>query len=92
MLTLEMLKELPAQEIFARGEVVDSPLGINMMNSGRQLRWVAVRGGIHDWTIYCHHAENPWYFIKAQGDKVCRPEHIKRLVNCDNEAFEMYRV
>ena len=92
MLTLEMLKELPAGEIFAKGEAVDSPLGIHMMNSGRQLRWVAVRGGMHDWTIYCHHAENPWYFIKAQGDKVCNESTIKRLIPCDGPAWNMYRL
>jgi len=91
MLTLEKLKALPPQTIFAKGEIVDSPEGINMMNSGQMLRWVAVRGGIHDWTIYCHFAEKSYEWIEHQGDKVIGERHIKKLVECDKEAFEMYR-
>ena len=92
MLTVKMLKEMKPGAIFARGEVVDSPLGINMIGSGRQLRWLAVRGmGIHDWAIYCHYAEYPWEFIRQSGDKVCRESHIRKLVLCDDKAFKMYR-
>ena len=61
------------------------------------MRWVAVRGGIWDWAIY---AQNPYYIetgvwdwqkIAEQGDKVHNENHIRKLVECDKEAFEMYR-
>jgi len=91
MLTLKKLKEMKPGTIFQRGEIVDSPEGINMTNSGKQLRWVACRGDIHDWTIYCHWAEKDWSYIKSEGDKVCGEEHIKKLVLCDDESFALYR-
>ena len=77
--------------IFALGESIDSPEGINMTNSGKLLRWVAVRGGIHDWAIYCHFVEKSYEWIKDYGDKVCSEEHIKKLIDCNDEAFKMYR-
>lgn len=90
MLTLEMLKKMDPG-IFAKGEMVDSPLGINITNSGKMLRWVAVRGGMYDWTIYCHWAFNSFEFVKQQGDKVFTKETIRRLIPCTDEAFQMYR-
>jgi len=58
MLTLKMLKAMPPHTIFAQGELVDSPEDCNLANTGKTTRWVAVRGGIHDWAIY---AQNPHY-------------------------------
>ena len=43
--------------IFAEGIALDNQYGINMSRTGRQLRWVAVRGGAPDWKIYCHFIE-----------------------------------
>ncbi len=78
--------------IFAKGEIVDSPEGINMSNSGRMLKWVAVRGGgIPDWAIYCHFADKDWEWIRNCGDKVCDKKNIKKLVLCTDEAFRKYR-
>lgn len=91
MLTIKQLKEMKPNTIFAKGEIVDSPDGININNSGKQLRWVAVRGGIHDWAIYCHLAEKEYEWIKDWGDKVHSEQNIKKLVPCDDEAFKMYR-
>lgn len=92
MLTIEKLKEMEPG-IFMRGEIIDSPEGINMENSGKQLRWVAVRGsGYYDWTIYCYLAEKDWDFIKTQGNKVTGEVNIKKLVECDDEAFKIYRL
>lgn len=91
MLTLKQLKEMEPDTIFAKGEIIDSPDGINMENTGKQLRWVACRGGIHDWAIYCHLADKDWDFIKTQGNKVIREKNIKKLIPCDDEAFKMYR-
>jgi hypothetical protein len=80
----------PGHEI-ARGEAADSPQCLNMTGSGRILWWIALRGTIHDWTIYCHFADRHWDWIKNWGDKVHSETHIRRLVPCDDEAFEMYR-
>lgn len=91
MLTLQQLKDMPPNTVFARGEVEDSPDGVNMSNSGGILRWVAVRGGIWDWAIYCHYADRSWEFVKSQGDKIYGKTNIKKLVPCDDEAFKKYR-
>ena len=97
MLTLKKLKEMKPG-IFAKGEIIDSPEGINIDNTGMMLRWVAVRGRIHDWAIYCDFAENPYDFsensyeyVRDYGNKVTWDYNIKRVVPCDDESFKMYR-
>lgn len=90
-LTLQELKDMESDSIFATGVVQDSPEGINMTNSGRDLRWVACRGGIHDWAIYVQDASWPAAMVKSNGDKVTSEHNIKKLVPCDDEAFGMYR-
>lgn len=91
MLTLEDLKNMEPKAIIAKGEALDSPIGINMTNSGKMLRWIAVRGAIHDWCIYYHLADKNYEWIRGFGDKVTSEENIKRLVPCSIEAFEKYR-
>jgi hypothetical protein len=91
MLTLDKLKAMQPDEVIAEGMANDSPDGLFMANTNRPLRWVAVRGGIHDWAIYCHFADKDVEWIKRHGDKVITKIHIKKLVPCDDEAFEMYR-
>lgn len=93
MLTLEKLKLMPEEEVFAEGIVPNSPDGIYMTDSnpGREMLWVAKRGRIHDWAIYIHWADNGIEFVKTQGDKVTSEQNIKKLVPCDDEAFKMYR-
>jgi hypothetical protein len=91
MLTLQILKEMLPDTILATGTMMDNEDGLFMNNTGRELRWVAVRGYIHDWCIYCHYSEYDVEYIKRCGDKVCDKRNIKRLVKCDDEAFKMYR-
>ncbi len=91
MLTLQKLKDMQPDTIIATGIANDNPDELFMANTNRQLRWVAVRGGIHDWTIYCHFADKDIEWIKKQGDKVCMKSHIKKLVPCDDEALHQYR-
>ena len=91
ILMLQDLKDMRPGTIFAKGETIDSPEGINMINSGKMLRWLAVRGGIHDWAIYCHFADKSFEWIRDHGDKVHAENHIRKLCPCNNEAFEMYR-
>jgi len=91
VLTIENLKNMAPDTIFASGVVDNSPEGIFMTRDGGQLRWVAVRGGIWDWAIYCHWSERSEDWIRARGDKVTGESNIKKLVPCNDEAFQMYR-
>ena len=90
-LTIKQLEDMPPETVFARGEIIDSPDGINMTNSGKLLRWVAKRGRIHDWAIYCHFADKEWWEIEQHGDKVLNQNHIKKLVPSTDDALSMYR-
>jgi hypothetical protein len=93
MLDLKQLQILPPG-IFAQGVTVDSPEGANMSNTGNEIKWVAVRGEIHDWAIYVDNPYSPQYSFQGvadMGDKVHSEETIKRLVPCDDGAFKMYR-
>lgn len=91
MLTLKELKGMESGAIFLSGMSVDGPEGINMDRSGKMLHWVAVRGGIHDWAIYCGLEDWSKELVASNGNKVTDEQTIKRLVPCDNEAFKMYR-
>jgi hypothetical protein len=93
MLTLDQLKAMPPGIVFAQGEVENSPEGVYMTKSfpGRKLKWVAKRGGIHDWAIYIHWADNDYEYVKCHGDKITYEKEIKKLVPCDHDAFKMYR-
>ncbi len=91
MLTLQKLKDLNPG-IFATGIAIDEPNGLFMARTGKELRWVAVRGsGIHDWVIYCHFSDKDEEWIRSYGDKVYEKRHIRKLVPCNDEAFKMYR-
>jgi hypothetical protein len=91
MLDRKMLVDMPPQTMFACGETTDDSEGIEMTGSGKSLKWVAVRGAIPDWCIYIHWSFNTFKDIKTMGDKVCNETNIKRLVPCDDEAFQRYR-
>ena len=91
MLTLKKLKDMALDTVFVKGEIDNSPEGIFMTREGGMLKWVAVRGGIHDWAIYCHYNTHSWDYVKSNGDKVTQELHIKKLVPCDSKAFKIYR-
>lgn len=80
--------------VFAQGVAIDKPEEINVAGTGKQIKWVAVRGGIHDWAIY---TDNPYMpllnheEVRQMGDKLHSPHNIKKLVPCDDQALEMYR-
>lgn len=88
-LTSKMLDEMKPG-IFTSGTVSDNPIGIHMTGSDRLLRWVAVRGYGPDWCIYIHWAEKSKEEIAESGDKVYSDANIKKLVDCDEEAFSRY--
>ena len=57
-----------------------------------EIKWVATRGlGYHDWCIYALRLDKSIEEIKRVGDKVFTESVIKRLVHCDDEAWNMYR-
>ena len=91
MLTVKMLKDMPEHTVFATGLMFDNEEGLFMSGSGKELRWVAVRGGIWDWSIYTHFADRSIEWIQREGDKVRDDTNIKKCVECDAEAFAMYR-
>lgn len=86
MLDKRMLDDMPAETVFATGIVLNERL------HGAPVRWVAKRGGIHDWAIYYHLANSPLDFVSRCGDKVFTDEVIRALVPCDDEALALYRL
>ena len=92
VLTEEAFSALPDGEIFARGEIEDSEVGINMTTSKRMLRWIATKGFAQDWAVYCHFSdEADEEFVKIEGQKVGMEVHIRKLVPCSDEVFKKYR-
>jgi len=91
MLDKQMLEAMPPDCIFATGTTMDNENGLFMANTGKQLRWIAIRGGYYDWAIYCHFSNRDINWIARQGDKVTMENNIRKLVPCDDEAFKLYR-
>ena len=118
MLTLKQLKEMKPDTIFASGiGSIEHPWfndakpvseGGTLEPDGRstKVKWIAIRGGIHDWAIYhsldanfipANFLDSPAHLevskerIANYGAKLHKEEDIKRFVPCDDEAFKMYR-
>lgn len=105
ILTTEILDFLSPEEIFKKGtfldtkEVGENNIALCCPISNKIVRWVAVRGYISDWCIFCenpHYQGTEWEFcsfedIKNRGDKLCSENSIKKLVPCTDEAFNRYR-
>ncbi len=87
ILTKDELKEITPGMIFAEGTGTFPELRIDL-----PLRWVAVRGeGYHDWAIYYHTIDHEPDWVKHNGDKAMGENIIRRLVNCTDEVWELYR-
>lgn len=94
LLTLARLTEMKPGEIIATGTTLNHPEGVYMTNNfiGRKLLWVAKRGYIHDWAVYClWEDEANVQTVLARGDKITTQSYIRMLVPCDDEALAMYR-
>jgi len=87
LLTIGELKEMKPFEMFACGELYEP-----MLWAKGNIRWVAVRGSIYDWAIYYHLPTYSYPFICKSGDKCVTKEVIRKLVHCDDESFELYRL
>ena len=85
MLDMKVLDAIPADTVFATNEILDPRL------FREKVRWVAVKGGYHDWAIYYHRAEKSIEFICREGDKCFTKEVIRELVECTDEVFKRYR-
>ena len=93
MITIKYLKQLKPHTIFAKGKTIDNPSGINVANTDKVIKWVAVRGGIHDWAIFTDNPYTPqetFNDVKAWGDKLHNETFIRKLVPCDNKTFALY--
>jgi len=91
MLTLKQFNQIEPGKTLAFGTIPNSPEGLFMTSTGGELKWVAKKGWANDWTIYCHWSYNSEEWIRRQGDKVCNENHIRKLVQCSDDAFAMYR-
>jgi hypothetical protein len=110
-LTLEKLKLLQPNQIFASGigkilhPWFNDATNIDS-NNMTPVKWVAVRGGIHDWAIYhsmdanlckaeffdsSDHLATANDQIANHGAKLYNPDKIREFVPCNDEAFKMYR-
>lgn len=91
-LTVDQLKAMQPG-VFAKGEVANSPDGAYMTDQrpGDTLVWVAKRGGMHDWCIYCAWKEQGYGFALSNGQKMITEKYIRKLVPCTDEAFNLYR-
>ena len=93
ILTLQKLDAM-SPGIFAEGTAFDTPEQLNVAGTGKEIKWVAVRGYINDWAIY---TDNPYMpqldfdDVAIFGDKIHDEIHIRRLIPCTDEAFDRYR-
>jgi len=118
MLTIKQLKAMKPDTIFASGiGLIEHPWfndakpvseGGTLEKDGKstKVKWIAIRGYIHDWAIYHSmdaniviadyfddpaHLQAPNETIARVGAKLHNKEKIKEFVPCDDEAFKMYR-
>ena len=118
MLTVNDLDRMAPKTIFASGiGLIEHPWfndatpvseGGSLEEDGRntKVKWVAMRGQIHDWAIYhsmdanlCKadffdsqfHLALPDSMIADHGAKLYDRAKIKEFVPCDDEAFKLYR-
>lgn len=91
VLSMKKFNDIPAGKRFAQGEQIDDPAGLHVMNSGKPIRWVAVKGYANDWCIYCHWATVSFDYVESNGDKVTLEHNIQKVVPCTQEVFARYR-
>jgi hypothetical protein len=92
MLTIEELKRMQPETIFAQGRNLIKEYCDNLRGE-TEIDWIAIRGGIHDWAIYYQLSDKNWdtEMIQKYGIKLHNEIDIKKLVECDDESFAMYR-
>ena len=88
---MEKFNSIPYGSVMFKGTIIDGPGGISMANSGNMLKWIAKKGSGPDWAIYC--GWDTWHniYILQNGQKVNDEQNIRKLVNCEDEVFNLYR-
>lgn len=76
--------------VFAIGNAPDSPEGLNMTGSGKTLFWVAVKGYVDGWRLYCSF-ESREYYTKEHGYKVMDFDNVLRVLAADDGMLKHYR-
>ena len=89
-LSWEDYLKIKPNQVFASGSAPDSPEGLHMTGTGKTLYWVAVKGAMQDWAMYCEWAPDPWY-IRNNGQKVHDPQNIKNVIKDDRRVMDQYR-
>lgn len=117
-LTIKELKAMEPHKIFASGvSLIEHPWfndakpvseGGTLELDGRStiIKWIAIRGGYHDWAIYhsmdanfiqARYLDDPVHLkvdeteIAKFGAKIHNMEKVQEFVPCDEEALKMYR-
>jgi len=113
MLTIKKLKKMKPGAIIAEGFGYiehpwfnDAPHAVEKDGKTTQVKWIAVRGEIHDWAIYhsmdanicphkyfdcdCHLTASYEQILRI-GAKLTSKKYIRTFVPCDDEALGMYR-
>ena len=91
MITREDLKNMEPGTIFASGNIIDGENGVHLKNSGKLLRWVAVRGNVDDWSIYIDVASKDEEKVKNDGDKLPKRVAIS-LIEGSKDFYDRYRI
>lgn len=69
----------------------NEPNLLNKEKHGRSVKFVCVKGGGNDWTMYSGPGFWPSEMVAKQGDKVYDEATIRFVSDCDNEMFKLYR-
>lgn len=89
-LTLKQLEEMKPHTIFASGNTMLEHPWKRDLQVG--VKWIATRGGIHDWAIYfTGNLKAPDKDVADFGDKLHDMKKVVELVPADDSALEMYR-
>ncbi len=92
MMTIEQFEQIPAGEVFRKGEIKDDATGYNATGSGKMLKFVAVKGGSgFDWAIYVGWSDWGYERIREGGDKVRGEKNITNIVGCTPAVLARYR-
>jgi len=93
MLDMDQLKEIPEDEMFAHGVVLDGQPYFNFDGKHIVLKWAAIKGYNNDWAIYVlpNEGYNTYLEVRSNGNKVSSKENIQYLVPCTPEVLARYR-
>ena len=93
MITKEVFESFKEWEIFAKWVVENSPYQVFLTRDvWKLLKWVAVKWYANDWTMYFWwDIDNSYFDVSQHWDKSLDDYNIKRLCNCDDYVFKLYR-